>query len=56
MLMEKQKKKYTVKVVYGEKSLVECMKNIIKDHRKYLERPLYNAKINAELYKGYFTV
>ena len=33
MLMEKHKKKITVKVVYGEKSLAECMKNIIKEHR-----------------------
>ena len=32
-LLEKQKKKITVKVVYGEKSLVECMKNIIKGRR-----------------------
>ena len=31
--LNKNKKTVTVKVTYGEKTLVECMKNVIKEHR-----------------------
>lgn len=31
--LNKNKKTITVKVTYGEKTLVECMKNVIKEHR-----------------------
>ena len=31
--LSKNKKKITVKVTYREKTLVECMKNVIKEHR-----------------------
>ena len=33
--LSKNKKKITVKVTYGEKTLVECMKNVIKEDGKY---------------------
>lgn len=31
--LSKNKKKIIVKVTYGKKTLVECMKNVIKEHK-----------------------
>lgn len=52
-MQNKEEKDIKVKVVYGNKTLLECMKNIIKISRKWWKNTLYGVSIYVQYHMGY---
>ena len=52
-MQNKEEKDIKVKVVYGNKPLLECMKNIIKNSRKWWKNALYGVSIYVQYHMGY---
>ena len=52
-MRNKEEKDIKVKVVYGSKTLLECMKNIIKNSRKWWKNTPYGVSIYVQYHMGY---